>query len=90
MKVRCHGLRWLAGNGADTAFGCGLAIECRRSSESGVCPYPSPTALQNLAGLRTVRGLGRVLKFICVSLGANKPDLDDSANLSSIKRVKYA
>jgi hypothetical protein len=40
-------MRWLAGNGADTA----LAVRIKDSNEtgaqkSGVCPHPSRTALQ--------------------------------------------
>ena len=44
---RRHGLRWLAGNGADTAFALGLSTARRQSSQSGVCPHPSPTAVQD-------------------------------------------
>ena len=49
---RRHGLRWLAGNGADTAFALGLSTARRQSSQSGVCPHPSPTAVHD-AGLST-------------------------------------
>jgi len=43
------GVRRLAGNGADTAFGQGRRAAARFSgpTESGVCPPPAPTALQN-------------------------------------------
>ena len=47
------GVRWLAGNGADTAFAWSQVfafLQPFRSyglPESGVCPHPSPTALQD-------------------------------------------
>ena len=41
------GLRWLAGNGADTAFRSRLSTASRGASQSGVCPHPSPTAVQD-------------------------------------------
>ena len=46
------GVRWLAGNGADTAFLARHHTGCSHDAESGVCPRPSPTALQD-AGART-------------------------------------
>ena len=55
-----HGVRWLAGNGADTAFereqtfnvgSWMLKVRCFPHSQSGVCPHPSPTAVQD-AGAR--------------------------------------
>ncbi len=38
------GVRWLAGNGADTALD---SLQREGRGESGVCPHPSPTALQD-------------------------------------------
>src|SRR6266511_107908 len=42
------GVRRLAGNGADAAFECAESWPAWDSSQSGVCPRPSPTALQTL------------------------------------------
>ena len=43
-----HGVRWLAGKGADTALASAMRVVRHSSSrESDVCPHPSPAALQD-------------------------------------------
>lgn len=43
-----HGVRWLAGKGADTALASAMrVVRHSSSSESGLRPHPSPAALQD-------------------------------------------
>src|SRR6266545_2448611 len=59
------GVRWLAGNRADTALVWGREKSMKQASVKAVCaPYPSPTALQNAGALaRTPGDSDEVLPF---------------------------
>ena len=61
-------MRWLAGNGADTA----LAGRAEGRSESGVCPHPSPTALQDAGAGSGAQGALKCRWFLSLRGGEGK------------------